>query len=416
MRKSYVLIGLFLIFILFITIIGSVIVTGNVEIEKEKDILLVQSNKEVYFDLYGYSIDNPNVIVNPYGNSPLTAIVMFETKDYSEVEIVIKSKNGDSDIRYKFDNDKYHMIPVYGLYADYNNTVIIKSEGYEKIINIKTEKLPDDFIYVDNEVNDNFVFYNVNYPYAIDINGEVRWYLNSHYYGNISFLDNSNIIIGSDKYDNDGNAISFYRMDLLGKIYGEYLLEGGYYGYGCLYDNNLLVLSNELLLVDVQTGNVISRYINNDSYDYLNVEDGEIIVGKSDSFYKVIDNSLEEISYQKELDIHFFYDGVINYKIVTSSRFGRLGVTELNKKKIPLVSYDKIDKIDNIKVTKEVNRISVINNNDSKIYFILDKFMDKRIYEVEDVFYVNTTNLNGKYTIYYMINDKVYKTNYYVEV
>ena len=30
--------------------------------------------------------------------------------------------------------------------------------------------------------------------------------------------------------------------------------------------------------------------------------------------------------------------------------------------------------------------------------------------------YINNTSFNGKYTIYYSINDKVYKTNYYIEV
>ena len=78
MKRSYIFIGGFLIFILIITIVGSNIVTGNTSIKKEKDILSVQSNKEVYFNGYGYSLDNPNVIINPYGNSPLTGIAMLK--------------------------------------------------------------------------------------------------------------------------------------------------------------------------------------------------------------------------------------------------------------------------------------------------------------------------------------------------
>ena len=120
MKRSYIFIGGFLIFILIITIVGSNIVTGNTSIKKEKDILSVQSNKEVYFNGYGYSLDNPNVIINPYGNSPLTGIAMFETSDYSEVSI---SVNGD--INYTFGKNKHHIIPIYGLYADYDNTICI---------------------------------------------------------------------------------------------------------------------------------------------------------------------------------------------------------------------------------------------------------------------------------------------------
>ena len=416
MKKSYVLIGLFLIFIIFITIIGGFIVTGDILIREEKDILLVQDNKEVYFSVYGYSIDNPNIIINPYGNSPLTALIMFETDDYSEVEITIKSKNGNSDINYKFDRDKYHMIPIYGLYADYDNTVIIKSEGKENIINIRTDNLPDEFMYVQDVTYDNFMFYNGNYPYAIDIDGEVRWYLNEHYFGDITFLDNSNIIIGSDSYNEDGNTISFYKMNLLGKIYNEYLLEGDYHGYTVLYEDNILVLSDRILLIDIQTGDITHEYINNDGYDYLDVEDDSIIVGKDNIFYRVIDNSVEEIHYIPYRVRNDFYEGTSNYRVVPSERFGVLSETQVSDKKIALVKYDKVEDLENIGITRDVNRITVTNDNEDKIYLILDKFMDKRIYEVEDIKYINVYGLNGKYTVYFKINDNLYKTDYYIEV
>ena len=163
MKKSYIFIGIFLIFIIIITVVGSIIVTGNIKVSEDKDILLVQSNKEVYFKPYGYSIDNPNIVVNPYGNSPLTALVMFETDNYSEVSIKILSKDGNSDINYTFSKNKYHLIPIYGLYADYDNTVILSSEDKSKTINIKTSSLPENFTYVDNMTYDNFIFYNIHH-------------------------------------------------------------------------------------------------------------------------------------------------------------------------------------------------------------------------------------------------------------
>lgn len=415
MKKSYVLIGLFLIFILFITVIGSFIVAGNILIKEEKDILFVQGNKEVYFNVYGYSLDNPNVILNPYGNSPLTALVMFETDDYSEVEITVKSKNGNSDIDYRFSKDKYHMIPIYGLYPDYNNEIIIKSEGRENIIYIKTDKLPDDFLYVDNITYDNFMFYNGNYPYAIDIDGDIRWYLNKHYYGNITFLDNSSIIIGSDSYNEQGNTISFYKMNLLGKIYIEYLLEGNYYGSSFLYNGNVMVLSDKVLLIDIQTGEIIKEYMENDGYEYMALADGNIIVNKDNVFYKVNDE-LEEIDYNISYTKHSFYDETSNYRVVPSERFGILSETIVSDKQINLFNYDKYDELSDISITRDVNRIKVINKNKNRIYIILDKFMDKRIYEVRDVKYINLFGLSGKYTVYLKINDKLYKTDYYIEV
>lgn len=415
MKKSYIFIGIFLIFIIVITVIGSIIVTGNVKVTEDKDILTIQSNKEVYFKPYGYSIDNPNIIVNPYGNSPLTAIAMFETSNYSEVSIKILSKDGNSDIFYTFAKDKYHLIPIYGLYADYDNTIVLSSEGKEKVINIKTDSLPEDFTYVDNGTSGNFMFYNSNYPYAIDNNSEVRWYLNSNYYGNISLMDNSTIIIGSNRYNEDGRTISFYEMNLLGKIYNECIMNNDYYGYNTIIEGNAVVLSNKVMLIDLQTGEVKREYFNNDGYDYVDNVDGDIVVRKDNIYYKFTDNELKETSYDNVNKEYSFYNNTINYSIIPSSRYGSLLETKKSDKRISLINYDKNNDL-NILLEKEIDRILVTNNNEDNIYIILDKFLDKRVYEVSDTLYINDTGLSGKYTVYVKIKDRLYKTDYYIEV
>ena len=412
MKKSYILIIIFIVFILLISIFGGIIVTGNDSVKKNKDLLVVQNNKDVYFNGYGYSVDNPNIIINPYGNSPLTALVMFETDDYSSVIITIKGRDGSEDITYTLPNEKHHLVPIYGLYADYDNTVIIKSEEKEKTINIKTDKLPDDFILINNSNEDNYTFYNGNYPYAVDGNNEVRWYFNKHYYGNITVLDNSNIIIGSDRYTENDNTISFYQMNLLGKIYQEYLLNTSYYGYNTLYKDNILVLSDKLLLIDIQTGEVVDSFIDNDNYNYLGILDNDIIVGKENIYYKVSDNDLEEIEYTAPLSTFNFNIG--NYKTIPSRRFGNLDETKVSNKKISLLKYDK-DKVDGISIEQDSERIKITNDNDQKVYVILDKFLDKRVYEVGYIKYINTTSLRGKYTVYFKVGNKLYKTNSYVE-
>ena len=406
MKRSYIFIGGFLIFILIITIVGSNIVTGNTSIKKEKDILSVQSNKEVYFNGYGYSLDNPNVIINPYGNSPLTGIVMFETSDYSEVSI---SVNGD--INYTFSKNKHHIIPIYGLYADYDNTIVLRSEGKEKVINIKTDKLPDDF----GEVlyDGNYSFYNGNYPYASDSEGNVRWYLNKKYYGNITVYKD-NIIIGNDSYTEDNHSTGIYRMNFLGKVYGEYLLSDDYYGNSIYDDGNIYALSKNIVMIDSQTG-TISNLGKNDNYSYINVIDGNVIVGKEDKFYSVKDKKFSEVEASGKSNIYSFYDGISEYKIVKGVRYGKLSTTKKYDKDISIIKYDKYDGKD-INIKMDVNRISIYNNTGKEVYLILDKLFDKRIYEVKDIKYVNLTGLKGKYTIYYRIDGKVYKTDYYIEV
>lgn len=406
MKRSYIFIGGFLIFILIITIVGSNIVTGNTSIKKEKDILSVQSNKEVYFNGYGYSLDNPNIIINPYGNSPLTGIVMFETSDYSEVSI---SVNGD--INYTFSKNKHHIIPIYGLYADYDNTIVLRSEGKEKVINIKTDKLPDDF----GEVlyDGNYSFYNGNYPYASDNNGNVRWYLNKKYYGDITVYKD-NIIIGNDSYTEDNHSTGIYRMNLLGKVYGEYLLSDDYYGDSIYDDGNIYTLSKNIVMIDSQTG-TISNLGKNDNYSYINVIDGNVVVGKEDKFYSVKDKKFSEVESSEKSNIYSFYDGISEYKIVKGVRYGKLTTTNKYDKDISIIKYDKYDGKD-INIKMDVNRISIYNNTGKEVYLILDKLFDKRIYEVKDTKYVNLNGLKGKYTIYYRIDGKVYKTDYYIEV
>lgn len=415
MKKMYVFALIFLVFIVSISIIGSSIVSGDNPVSTYKDIFTIQSNKEVYFEGYGYSIDNPNLVVNPYGNSPLTAIVMFDTDGYSEVSITIKGKDDSGDINYTFSSDKHHLIPIYGLYADYDNTVIIRSENKEKVINIKTNPLPSDFEYVNDSGSDNFSFYNGNYPYAVDINNDVRWYLNSNCYGNITTISDSRIIIGNDKYNEDGTSTGIYEMNLLGKIYNEYLLSDSYYGYNTIYDNDILVLSDKILRIDSQTGEVIDELFDNDNYDYIGICDDSIIVHNEGGFYKYSDGKLNDIDYSYTLSSNDLYNATSNYKIIKPKRYGELNKTKVSDKRISLIKYDKSD-LKDIDISMDNERVTVTSKNSDKVYFIFDKLFDKKIYEVSGTKYINNTSFNGKYTIYYSINDKVYKTNYYIEV
>lgn len=411
----YVFALIFLVFIVSISIIGSSIVSGDNPVSTYKDIFTIQSNKEVYFEGYGYSIDNSNLVVNPYGNSPLTAIVMFDTDGYSEVSITINGKDDSGDINYTFSSDKHHLIPIYGLYADYDNTVIIRSENKEKVINIKTNPLPSDFEYVNDSGSDNFSFYNGNYPYAVDINNDVRWYLNNNYYGNITAISDSRIIIGNDKYNEDGTSTGIYEMNLLGKIYNEYLLSDSYYGYNTIYDNDILVLSDKILRIDSQTGEVIDELFDNDNYDYIGICDDSIIVHNEGGFYKYSDGKLNDIDYSYTLSSNDLYNATSNYKIIKPKRYGKLNKTKVSDKRISLIKYDKSD-LKDIDISMDNERVTVTFKNSDKVYVIFDKLFDKKIYEVNGTKYINNTSFNGKYTIYYSINDKVYKTNYYIEV
>lgn len=79
------------------------------------------------------------------------------------------------------------------------------------------------------------------------MNGDVRWYLTENMIWNIEPLKNGHLLLSTERlvnapYYNTG----LYEIDLLGKIYMEYSLEGGYHhDYEELLNGNLLVASNQ---------------------------------------------------------------------------------------------------------------------------------------------------------------------------
>ena len=73
-----------------------------------------------------YTIDNPYLVINPYYISPQTALVMFKTDKSEKVKVTIKGKHND-DLVVNFEASKDHYIPIYGLYGNYNNQVVIET-------------------------------------------------------------------------------------------------------------------------------------------------------------------------------------------------------------------------------------------------------------------------------------------------
>lgn len=64
--------------------------------------------------------------INPYGYAPQTAIISLNGKDISNVTVSIEPKKGGSELTYKVPAQAlrtHDAIPVFGLYADYNNKI-----------------------------------------------------------------------------------------------------------------------------------------------------------------------------------------------------------------------------------------------------------------------------------------------------
>lgn len=268
------------------------------EVAISESLITSQYNKEKDFKTEGYTIDNPNVILNPYGNSPLTALILFETEAEVSPTVTIVGKDENTTFTHTFNASQEHLLSIYGLYADYNNEVIIEyevdGETISKTVNIQTEELPDDFILptrveADKENLDNQLYFftpsSSGYTCAYDVNGDVRWYLTNYALWKIDRLENGHLLVSTERLVNPPYYMTgLYEMDLLGKIYVEYSLPGGYHhDYYEMENGNLLIASDDfnnakgtvedyIVELDRETGEIVKTF---DLKNVLNMSDGK---------------------------------------------------------------------------------------------------------------------------------------------
>lgn len=264
--------------------------------ELTEKVSMVDSEYEIEkkFKVNGYTLDNPNIILNPYGNSPLTALVLFETEQGLDVKVTITGKDKLTTYTHTFSKTKEHYLPIYGLYADSNNKIIIECGNNKKEIYIQTEKLPENMILPTSikanksKLTNDLYFYTPSssgYTVAYDVNGEVRWYLTNYALWKIDRLQNGHLLVSTERLINNPYYMTgLYEIDLLGKIYTEFSLEGGYHhDYYEMENGNLLVASDDfnnedgtvedyIVELDRTTGKVIKTF---DLKKVLNMEDGQ---------------------------------------------------------------------------------------------------------------------------------------------
>ena len=296
-KKSFVK-NLIIISILALLIILFVIFnylsTNKEEVDVIASLVTKQENIENGIDTKGYTLENPNVILNPYEISPLTALIIFDTDEEVSPKVTIKGKDELSTYTHTFEKSKKHYLPIYGLYPGYNNEVIIECNGKTETIYIQTENLPSDFILPTDVIankekltNDLYFFTpsSSGYTCAYDVNGDVRWYLTTNALWEINRLENGHLLISTERLINSPYYMTgLYEMDLLGKIYTEYSLEGGYHhDYFEMENGNLLIASDDfyneegtvedyIVELDRNTGKIVKTF---DLKDILNMEDGQ---------------------------------------------------------------------------------------------------------------------------------------------
>ncbi|ALX49929.1 aryl-sulfate sulfotransferase [Lentibacillus amyloliquefaciens] len=187
----------------------------------------------------GSTLNDPYVKRDPYGRSPLSALVIFDTEKPASVSFTVKGKTAEADISKSFNDYKtHHEMPVVGLYPNQENEVHITVETengdtMENTVTVTTEELPD---YIPDisiktaetskmEIGNSeltFAIPSTKFVYGFDINGDIRWYgsgYNSHV---LQELNNGNLLyLGKD--DNSGTAYNrLFETDYIGKLYNAF--------------------------------------------------------------------------------------------------------------------------------------------------------------------------------------------------
>ncbi|MCH5167789.1 MAG: aryl-sulfate sulfotransferase [Erysipelotrichales bacterium] len=235
-----------------------------------------------------YTFESPYVELNPYKISPLSAIVIFNTDEEKEVDVYI------NDIYFtKMEASKKHIIPIYGLFEDYNNIIKLVMDDSELEYLITTEKSNIDYpleILEKSEYikNDDLYFTVASYATWLtgwDIDGKLRFYLTEDYRMDVEWLDNGHFLIGTTQGQSREQFVGFFEMDYLGKIYNYYVLEHGY-----SFEFQILKNGNYMLAGGNEPIYMTDQYI----YE-LNPKDGEVVseINLSD-IIRTIDSNFPE--------------------------------------------------------------------------------------------------------------------------
>lgn len=230
-----------------------------------------------------YSLENPLIILDPYSQSPLTALICFTTDAPTSVSIHVEGEDSFTEVNHTFSEiTTQHVIPIYGLYPDKLNPVTVSMFDESgtflasQVLEIQTEPLPDflESLMILPETFEDGYQEGINFLYengklAFDKEGSIRWYFGDQTFLMTSDYTYSNgkfILVKGDSYSL--GTVIFYELDKLGKItkllYAPY---GNHHEISHKDNGNLLLAGANtvgeakedfIYELDITTGNVVN--------------------------------------------------------------------------------------------------------------------------------------------------------------
>ena len=270
----------------------------KIEITALSDVLSKQEEKDKEFsDVIKdkkYTFDEPYISIDPYGISPLTALIIFQTKKSVEIKVFVNDIFVTT-----MEKSKVHSIPIYGLKAGVSNKVTLQYDEVSKdiIIERKDVSFPNLDVSTKNEnaTLDKELYFlsspdNMNVS-AYDGNGNTLWYLKGNYALDLEFLESGRIYVNNGESSGIyGSYGGFYEMNFLGKIYKNYSLRNGYHHELVkMNDESILVLGGKegndvpysesyIYQID-KSGNIIASFDIYDLFSNIDLEFAESLRG-----------------------------------------------------------------------------------------------------------------------------------------
>lgn len=224
-----------------------------------------------------HPLEEAQVIKDPYGTSPLTAVICFTTETKVGGTITVEGKDKKDNITGEIKEATAHIVPVYGLYNNDTTKVNIElSDGSKKTFEIQTEDCGLDVDIKADKIDTKSYDYSKltlmcstgGALYAIDSEGAIRWYFKECSVMGVKFMKNGHLIAETSytirpQYYKSG----LKEIDFLGKTYNEYAIPGGHHhGTYIMPDGNFLVGSDADDLTSVE-----------DNIKEINYETGEVM-------------------------------------------------------------------------------------------------------------------------------------------
>ena len=289
-------------------------------------------------DSDAYSLENPLIVNDPYGLSPLTALLLFKTREPQKMAIHVAGDTPLAEVDYAFEGyNTEHILPVYGLYPGRENEVTLtarKKDGDVQTVHlsIEADQLPDSLAHETvrctllNEAayqpGFTFTFRGNNSQVtraALDVNGVYRWCLDlkgtpllsyARPSGNYNGGNSVFMAVGNNTYGTAG----ILEFNLLGK-----LLNAWYTPYGVHHD---IEVTDDCLWVAGSTDEKTKENMiycldrhNGELLDTIEYEDILQPYRNQTQHYPDIDNfySMEDWAHINSVDLH-------NGNLVISSR------------------------------------------------------------------------------------------------